>query len=667
MSKTTPIIFFFLLPLLLFGKMVHPDVPVATSFNTFEPLRIGAVKPKGWIREQFRNDIRYGIAGHFLQLKPNYGLRTYLKKNANLGQGEMTGNWADGFVRMVYLSDDERIKSKIDHFVRRILDTRSKKGYLGNVKRKLRFQNTLTGELWTQSRLYVALLAYYELTGKKEVLNAVVRATRLTMQKYHAGNLPFQRTREQEKMARKRVIQSHGLMFVDVLEWLYRITGDKEYVSFAKLLYDDFSHTAAIDDPDVQLPHLLNMKYPFFWHGAHTVEQVRVPLFLKYADSQNMKYAEASDNAMKKLFKHIVPSGSITSAEAIRNAIPTAKRYYEYCTTTEFATTLESALAKTGKMDYADKIETDVLNAAQASRTPDGKEVSYLTADTRITATKDHDFPHTGKGRCQLSPAHKVGGSCCSANAVKVLPYYVSSMWMRSVKNGGLVAALFGPCRVNTTIKGIPVSIEEDTAYPFDNTITFKIRSKKSVEFPLTIRIPKWAGKVDMKASGAEIKKYADRYVLRKKWKQGNKVTVHFENPIRLKHLPDGTVSVYKGPLLFVQPWGYKKIELPKKFRVPGFHEYDLIGTPNYDDSISYVDLKAKNYGMKAKYMKKGDLLHPWANPPLVLDADLRAAVRQNDCRKPFKLVPIGSTLIRFASFRVWPFDDAYFKGSEPK
>ena len=655
--------FFLLLciPFFLFGKMELQSIPPPQTVSKLSPLRVGAVMPDGWIREQLYNDVNSGIAAYFLKLRPKLGINTYLKKNARLGVGEMTGNWADGYIRMAYLSGSLKAKRRADNFVASVLKTRDIDGYLGNVNRELRYQNALTGELWTQSRLYVALLAYYELTGKKEVLDAVIRTTQLTMSKYHSGNLPFHRTPHQEKIAKKNIVQTHGLMFVDVLEWLYRITGDKVYVDFAKFLYDDFSSTKNVDDPDIQLTHLLTSEYPFFWHGVHTVEQIRVPAFLKYARPEELKYGKASDNAFKKLFKHIVPSGSITSAEGIYNTIPPAKTYYEYCVTTELSATLESVLAKSGNMSYADKIEINMFNAAQGSRTTDGKNISYLTADTRITATKDHDFPYTGKGRCQLSPAHRVGGACCSANSVKILPYYVNSMWMRS-KDEGLTAVLFGPCSIRTSVKKIPVSIKEETNYPFDDQIIFTFTSKESVSFPLTIRIPEWSGKVNLKASGAKVEKYHDRYIVQKIWKKGDKVTLKFENPIRLKYLADGTVSIFRGPLLFVQSWRYKKVQLPRKFSVPNFHEYNLFGNPKYDNSISYVDIKAKNFGIEVKHRQKGDFMHPWAKPPLILDANLKSASRKNNFKKNYDLVPIGSALIRFSSFGIWPFNDGYVK-----
>ena len=100
----------------------------------FYPLPVGSVKPKGWILEQMRQDVTNGIAGHYLELCPRYGVRTYRRKDGNLGCGEMTGNWADGFIRMAYLSGEPEAIKKADEFVRAVLQTRGSDGYLGNEK-----------------------------------------------------------------------------------------------------------------------------------------------------------------------------------------------------------------------------------------------------------------------------------------------------------------------------------------------------------------------------------------------------------------------------------------------------------------------------------------------------------------------------------------------------
>jgi len=631
----------------------------------YDPLPLGSVEPKGWIREQLANDAIDGMAGHFIELRPQYGSKSWINKDGNLAAGEMGGNWLDGYIRMAYLTGLPAAKTQADDFVRDLLGARDDDGYIGNVKPDRRYQNRMTGELWMQSRIYVALLAYYEFTGDRTVLEAVSAATRLTMKAYGPANSPFHLTVAERTIARNgriRTVEGHGLMFVDVLEWLYRLTGDRSYPAFARFLYEDFSSSDDIDTRDIQIRSLQSMKYPFFWHGVHTAEHLRVPLFLAYAD-ESRPFSQLTENALAKLAKHIVSSGSMASDEGVMNHTPLPDQPYEYCVTTELATSLESVLQKTGRTKYADMIERAVFNAAQGARTPDGKCVAYLSSATLPSAMEDHDIPYAGKKRHKLSPAHDVGGACCSANAVKILPYYTSAMWMKSGQGEGLAALLFGPSHVQAAVRGVRVTIDEATAYPFSDTITFTVTAESPVNFPLTIRVPEWANEARLTALGAEITAGDGIRTITKTWQTGDTVTVEFETPIRIQEQTNGEISVFRGPLLFVYSWPSKLVPLQsQKFNVPGFAEYNVVPITAYSTSGLYADVGEKDLGLVVRRNPKGSELTPWASPPLTLTGDFHTYHRDDGYRKRVTLVPMGATLLRFASFQIWPFDGQYFE-----
>jgi len=655
---------------LLIGLTLCFGVAMLPAFGgppptAYAPLPLGAVEPRGWIRAQMTNDAVSGMAGHFIELRPQFGSRSWLVKDGSLAAGEMGGNWLDGYIRMAYLTGNPVAKKRADDFVHDLLSARGADGYIGNLKPANRFNSRMTGELWMQSRIYVALLAYYEFTHDKKILDAVIAATKLTMSKYGANNSPFHLTDEERAMEKKghpRTVNGHSLMFVDVLEWLYRLTGDRAYLSFAAFLYNDFSSSPDVEEKDLQLYSVLNPKYPYFWHGVHTVEHLRVPLFLAYADG-SAPYPQAAENAFVKVQKHITPSGSCACDEGVMNHLPLADQSYEYCTTTELATSLESALQKTGRMQFGDMVERAVFNAGQGARTPDGKCVAYLSSATLPEALEDHDIPYAGKKRHKLSPAHDVGGACCSANSVKLMPYYTSAMWMKSANNDGLAALLFGPSKVHAVLKNVPVTIDENTSYPFSDNITFTVSPAQPVNFPLTIRIPGWSGNVLVTVAGATVTSGDGIRTITKTWQAGDKVTVSFENPITTNSVPNAEVSINRGPLLYVYSWPSKLVKLDsQKFNVPGFEEYNIVPNVAYNTSGLYVDCAAKDFGFSLKHTVKGDNLFPWASPPLELVGTMRTYNHNEKFRKEVTLVPMGSTLLRFASFPVWPFDEEYFQ-----
>lgn len=644
------------------------SAPAFCLTAAYEPLPLEAVKAKGWICAQMATDAVDGMAGNFQKFRPTCGSTTWVEKNGNDGAGEMSGNWLDGYARMAYFSGVESAKKKADTFVKDVLKAKGRDGYLGNYPVEKRYKRQ-GRELFNESRIDVALLAYYELTGNKKVLEAVEESVKLTMSKYTEDNPPytfvegdagFRKTKSESYDVNDLVdegdgvtptklnsINGHVLMFVDVCEWLYRITGDRAYVSYAKFLYDDYCSSPDIHPDEIKVKNLLNLEAPYEGHGAHVAEQLRVPLFLAYTDGSD-PYPQAASNAYEKLLRYIVPAGALASDEGIHNFSPVPTQGYEYCATTELATSLASAMEKTGSMKYADMIERLVFNAGQGARTPDGKMITYLSASTLLAAVEKLKLGvnHNSGGRFQYSPAHQVGGSCCSANAVKLMPYYVSSMWMKTAGDDGIAAMLLGPSQVSTEVKEVPVTIDEETEYPFSDSITFRITAGKPVEFPLRVRIPAWAGKVTVEANGATVDTTDELRVLNKVWETGDEIKVTFENPVMTSKCANGELAVYRGPLLYVLPWPSKTTVLKKsRGGVPEYFEWDVTAVSSKTNS-GYCIPQAVSFQVEPN--EKYDRESPWSQPSIILTGEL---CNERNTPKPATLLPMGSTMLRFASF----------------
>ena len=87
--------------------------------------------------------------------------------------GESTGNWLDGFIRMAFLSGNKQAIKEADEMVKTILGYQEEDGYLGTYPKRVRYQSPNPfngGELWNQACLFRGLIGYYELTGKQQVL-----------------------------------------------------------------------------------------------------------------------------------------------------------------------------------------------------------------------------------------------------------------------------------------------------------------------------------------------------------------------------------------------------------------------------------------------------------------------------------------------------------------
>ncbi|WP_160300676.1 beta-L-arabinofuranosidase domain-containing protein [Kiritimatiella glycovorans] len=644
-----------------------PECPV------YEPLLLREIQPRGWMAGQLRNDALRGVAGNLQKVRPQYTPATWVHKTGSAGAAELTGNWLDGYTRMAYYGGYASERSKVNRYVREILDAQEPSGYVGNMPADLRWKR-LNRDLFNESRTGVALLAYYEMTGEQEALDAVIATADVIMANYNEDNPPFiyqpgdenyrAEPVEGEEGAddfvddgdpakpKPRKINGHVLMYVDVCEWLYRLTGEKKYVEYAEFLYRQYSESNDIGPDDIKLDVLLDPEIPLEGHGAHVAEHFRVPFFLACATGKDIYY-KASQAALEKFSRFRTPSGALVSDEGVHGQMPLPEQGYEYCATTEMTASLASALQKFGNPEVGDWIEWLVFNAAQGARTPDGTMINYLSAAT-VTRAKERmnlGYPHNSNGRWHYSPAHQVGGSCCTANAVKLMPYYVGSMWMRSADGAGLAALLLGPSEVRTRVGGVLVTIREETGYPFEDRVRFHFETAAPVEFPFEVRIPGWAGSVETYAPRAAVTEGKGRKIFRKKWRTGDTVELKFGHPVRLRECVNGEVAIARGPLLYAQPLPAEKKVLKKsRGGVPEFTEWELLpesGEPAAPWSIAPINPDA---GFKAVENPAYDPERPWAHPRWFLEGPLYLRRGKGAVSR---LKPLGSTFLRQAAFPV--------------
>jgi len=82
-----------------------------------------------------------------------------------------------------------------DKLIDNVLKAQDTSGYIGIYDEECRLDNILNenGELWTQSRMINAILAYYEFTGNAKYLKAAKRAVDYTIERYEkSGKTYFQ-------------------------------------------------------------------------------------------------------------------------------------------------------------------------------------------------------------------------------------------------------------------------------------------------------------------------------------------------------------------------------------------------------------------------------------------------------------------------------------------
>jgi hypothetical protein len=145
---------------------------------------------------------------------------------------------------------------------------------------------------------------------------------------------------------------------------------------------------------------------------------------------------------------------------------------------------------------------------------------------------------------------------CCQHNGGHGWPYFNHHLWYAAAGDG-LAAYLYAPCQVTAKVAGgVGVTITEDTRYPFEESVRFRVAPDRAVRFPLYLRIPDWCEKAALRINGRDpgaalpAGKVAQ---IDREWKPGDLVTLLLPMTIRLHEWTENrdTISVERGPLTY--------------------------------------------------------------------------------------------------------------------
>lgn len=630
-------------------SMKKPERNINQEIYQFSILEAGSIQPRGWIEEQLRRDLEQGYIGVYDVVHPTVTHDVFINQDRRSRRriglrkewwsGEHEGYWKDAVVRMAFLTHNKEYVAKSESWMNDLKKVTKDADYIGIYadceKSGCRFNHVRgNGELWVTSRILMAMLAYYEFTDDKEVLDAAERATWLVMKHYKDENY--------FSVEERGGGISHGVGFFENLEWLYRITGNREYLEFSKKLYNDFNNGNMRDD-DLTTHKLMEKDELLEGHGAHIAEGMFVPEYIATIQPEE-KYIKAADYAIEKLTAHLTPGGAMRCDEWIKGRKGTADERYEYCGIAEMISPLNKMIAFSGNFDLADKIEVMTFNAGQGARFPVLSALSYLTSDNRI------HIKHRELIKREHYDAAHLAAACCALNGGRLMPYYVEGMWMKKSGGDGIAALLFGPSEVKTTINNTAVEIKEETAYPFSDEITFMITPLKPVKFSLMIRKPYECKVYDLDVPSQAKVNETEKYIsVEKTWESGDKVSIKFNFEIeqitqpKSKTVKNEGAYFKRGPLVYALPFDHKKKTI-KEYNNSGFYRYKVTAQDSAGwkfkldptEEFEYVPAETEN------------ILQPWDKPVVKLKGTLKT--KKNETRE-VELVPMGTTVFRRVTF----------------
>lgn len=636
------------------GRPVSSSVPTTQGLPPLELLAIGAVKPAGWILEQMRGDLRDGLKGSFPRITANVTRRLFATQDRKAGSwvpgargrnekawwaGEHEGYWIDSIARSAILTGDDHWSDYVETWVSEVLAAYDESGYIGIYSEDTRFPaRGFDGELWTQSRAFQALLAWYEHTGNRRILDAVAGTVRRTIDHYRKDTY-FGRPDPDGGV-------THGVGYIDTLEWLHRITRDDYFADAAIWLYRDYSNHAPDTFKDLTIPHMRDVEMPWHDHGAHVGEAIHMPAIAAWF-SGSREIAEAADAVLAKLGRHTNPAGGLAIGflEAVAAAHGGGHVLNENCAHIEAMMSLNRLHAFRPSVEIGDWRERCIFNVVQGARMhPVDRAVSYLSRDNRLHAC---DAEAHG-GRELFSPCHEAA-ACCVLNVPRAMPYYLEGMWYRLTDRPGLYCAGYGPSVLETEVAGAHIRVEQQTGYPFSDSVTFGIELERPSRFELVFRIPEGGSLVDFDAPGRTVMERTDRSIrFTGEWHTGDRIELDFNFTVERRVQADGKEAYWCwGPLVFALPFPADREARTEVSAAvgttSGFCEYLIrpLSTTGWD-YLTGVDTSFELVEIE------GDCQHPWVKPPIALEGRLYdRSWNPVDVR----LLPMGTSMLRRTTF----------------
>jgi len=493
-------------------------------------LPIGAIEPRGWVRQQL-SLMADGMTGNLTKLskflQPTSAWRTL--KATDEGWEEVP-YWLRGFGDLGYVLKNKRILSEAGEWLDAALRSQQPDGYFGPPAIKL------MDDLWPNMPMLNAFQSRYEATGDERILPV--------MTKYF---------RYEYALPKKRLLPGSWQKFrggdnIVSVYWLFNRTGERWLLDLAATLHEQtVDWTAGPPTP----------------HGVNNTQGFREPATY-YQQAKDRRFLEATEGDYAAVMNEYgqVPGGMFGADENFRPGYTGPSQAAETCSMVEFMHSFQVLLKITGDPVWAERCEDVAFNSFPAAMTADLKGLHYLTAPNLVQCdpSKDHVFENN-EYMLPFSPREVY--RCCQHNVAMGWPYYAEHLWLATAGNG-LAAVLYAASAVEAKVgNGVKVRIEEDTDYPFDEVVELRLTTPAEVKFPLYLRIPFWAEGSSVAVNGKDlnVEPWPRSYVvIERPWHNGDRVSLRFPPKLAVSvwKTQANAVSVNLGPLTYSLKIGEK-------------------------------------------------------------------------------------------------------------
>jgi hypothetical protein len=510
----------------------NAPAPDGLADPAFRPLPLDAIRPAGWLERQLRIQAD-GLSGHLDEFWPDVGQSQWFGGTAE--GWERAPYWLDGAIPLAWLLDDRPLKGRITRYVEYIVAHQRPDGWYGPYPLDAVAKRY---DLWAILLTNKVLAQYHDATGDARALDALVRSLRAMLDgldrtplygwgkfRWYEGLVSvfyaYDRTREPWLLDLARKLRAQGVDFA-----------------------------ALFETEDLKLPTPRRGLWKWTKHVVNTGMAAKASALSWRLDRRASDRAFATSMIQFLDRHHGQVTGMFSGDECLAGRNPLQGT--ELCAVVEFMYSLEHLFSTFGDPVFGDRLERVAFNALPAAMAPDmwSHQYDQQVNQVQCTINPDHGWSTNGPESNLFGLEPNYG--CCTSNMHQGWPKFAAHLWMKT-PDEGLVAAAWAPCRVETRLRDVPVTVLVKTDYPFRDAIALTVTPARAARFPLLLRVPAWAdgASVRVGAGAEEQMRPGTLHRLDREWNGATEVTLRFPMRSAVSVRYNEAVAVERGPLVY--------------------------------------------------------------------------------------------------------------------
>ncbi|WP_019911573.1 glycoside hydrolase family 127 protein [Paenibacillus sp. HW567] len=394
-------------------------------------------------------------------------------------------------------------------------------------------------EMYCAGHFIEAAVAYYEATGKDKLLQIMRRMV---------DHIDSVFGPEEGKLKGYDGHQEIELALVK----LYRLTGEEKYLKLSSFFINQrgqepnyllqewesrgrITHWSGVPTSSVELKYLQAHLPVREQHEAvgHSVRAVY--MYTAMADLAALTGDESLREACARLWDNMTGKqmyitggiGSTHQGEAFTfdYDLPNDTVYAETCASIGLIFFARRMLELAPDARYADVMERALYNNVLGSMAQDGKHYFYVNPlEVWPQACTCNPDKHHVKSERQ----GWFGCACCPPNVARLLTSL--NQYIYTVHGDTLYTNLYIGSELKTALGGAEVSVSQQSSYPWEGKVTFRVNPAQAGEFGIALRIPSWSQGMEIRVNG-EVLKLSEGVemgyrVIRRVWKAGDMIEV---------------------------------------------------------------------------------------------------------------------------------------------